>query len=111
MSRHRARDDDRREPEVDHQRVGPDARMVVLVGQEEDRQLHEIADEEEPRAGPHELVLGQAHAQEIEAHHRSRGVGHGGGECHPTARRLLVGADGIDIEDFLLTDPAQWVAQ
>jgi hypothetical protein len=27
---------------------------------------------------------------------------------HPTARRLLVGGDGIDLEDFLLADPERW---
>jgi predicted AAA+ superfamily ATPase len=27
---------------------------------------------------------------------------------HPTARRLLVGGDGIDLEDFLLAEPERW---
>ena len=27
---------------------------------------------------------------------------------HPATRRLLVGADGIDLEDFLLADPERW---
>ena len=27
---------------------------------------------------------------------------------HPAARRLLVGGDGIDLEDFLLADPERW---
>jgi hypothetical protein len=27
---------------------------------------------------------------------------------HPAVRRLLVGADGIDLEDFLLADPERW---
>ncbi len=27
---------------------------------------------------------------------------------HPTARRLLVGGTGIDLEDFLLADPRRW---
>ena len=29
---------------------------------------------------------------------------------HPAVRRLLVGADGIDLEDFLLADPPSWFA-
>jgi len=27
---------------------------------------------------------------------------------HPSVRRLLVGADGINLEDFLLADPERW---
>jgi predicted AAA+ superfamily ATPase len=27
---------------------------------------------------------------------------------HPAVRRLLVGADGISLEDFLLADPERW---
>ena len=27
---------------------------------------------------------------------------------HPAARLLLVGGDGIDLEDFLLADPERW---
>ena len=27
---------------------------------------------------------------------------------HPATRRLMVGADGIDLEDFLLADPECW---
>ena len=37
--------------------------------------LEEVDEQEEPRAGPHEHVLGQRHGHEVDGHHRPCGVG------------------------------------